>query len=201
MKSVANCGLPMLKSLRAKVKGKSARKMASVAQSCTTSSRQKPEKGCIVRQSGASFSPLKRILDKDGEDVSKFTDNLPGEVWASGFLKRHKDKIKNRLCQNISRKGAKVTNETITEYFSELKKKTLDGIPPQNIINYDETYLTDAPGRKRMILKQGVKYPERILNNTKTFTSLMLAGKTDGTILPVYVVYRVRIYVEHMTRR
>ena len=58
-------------------------------------------------------------------------------------------------------------------------------MPSDNIINYDETNLTDNPGRKREI-----RYHERSINFTKTSTSLMLAGTAAGAILPIYVVYK-----------
>ena len=37
---------------------------------------------------------VKRILDQEGRAVSRFKENVPGEDWAYGFMKRHKDKIK-----------------------------------------------------------------------------------------------------------
>lgn len=132
---------------------------------------------------------VKQILDKEGRVVKCFKDNVPGEDWCSSFMERHKDRIKNRLCQNISRKRAEVSKESIEQFFTELEQ-SIDGVPPQNIINYDETNLTDDPGRKKLIFKRGVRYPERIMNSTKTSTSLMLAGSAAGQILPVYVVYK-----------
>ena len=89
------------------------------------------------------------------------------------------------MCQNISKKRTGVSAESVSNYFEELSK-TLDGVPPENIMNYDETNLTDDPGRKRMIFKRGARYPERILNSTKTSTSIILAGH----VLPLYVVYK-----------
>ena len=112
---------------------------------------------------------------------------MPGEDWASSFMRRHKDQIKNRLCQNISKKRAGVGHEAIN--LQELEK-SLDGVPPENIINYNETNLTDDPGRWQMIFKRGTHYPERILNGTKASTSLMLAGTASGEVLPVYVIYK-----------
>ena len=132
---------------------------------------------------------VKRLLDKNGTEIRKFRDNLPSEGWAYSFLRRHKDRIKNRLCQNISKKRARVDQQIINEYFIELAN-TLNGVPPENIINYDETNLTDDPGRRRMICKRGARYPERIINGTKASTSLMLAGTASGVVLPVYVVYK-----------
>ena len=104
-------------------------------------------------------------------------------------MRRHKDRIKNRLCQNISKKRAGVVHEAINLYFQELEKN-LDGVPPENIINYDKTNLTDDPGRRRIIFKRGTRYHERILNGTKASTSLMLAGTASGEVLAVYVVYK-----------
>ena len=131
---------------------------------------------------------VKVLLDKEGTKIPKFKDNVSGEDWASSFMRRHKDRIKNRPCQNISKKRAGVGNEAINLFFQELEK-ILDGVPPVNIINYNETNLTDDPGRRWMIFKRGTRYPERILNGTKASTSLMLAGTASGKVLPVYVVY------------
>ena len=130
---------------------------------------------------------VKRILDKEGRTVKCFKANVPGEDWCSGFMDRHKAMIKNRMCQNITRKRAEVNRETIEQYFTELAQ-SIDGVPPENIINYDETNLTDDPGRKRLIFKRGIRYPERVMNSTKTSTSLMLAGTAAGEILPVYML-------------
>ncbi|KAJ8956165.1 hypothetical protein NQ318_020716 [Aromia moschata] len=100
-------------------------------------------------------------------------------LFAMGFLRRHKDKISERMCQNIKRARAGISPTTINAYFDNLAESIKD-IPPSNIINYDETNLTDDPGRKKVIVKRGLKYPERVLNNSKSATSLMLAcsGKT-----------------------
>lgn len=77
----------------------------------------------------------------------------------------------------------------LNEYFDNLRT-TLDGIPPSNIMNYDETNLADDPGRPKVITKRGCKYPERVMNSSKSSVSLMYAACADGTILPPYVVYK-----------
>ena len=99
-------------------------------------------------------------------------------------MKRHKDKIKNKLCQNITKKRAAADSEVINNYFQGLDK-SLAGVFPENIINYDKTNLSDDPGRRRLIFKRGARYPERIINGTKASTSLMLAGTAVGHVLPV----------------
>lgn len=82
--------------------------------------------------------------------------------------------------------STKVSPDTIREYFVELEK-SLNGVPA--ILNYDETNLTDDPGRK-ILIKRGFKYPERVLNHTKASVSIMMAGTADGKMLPPYVVYK-----------
>nr|CAI5851337.1 unnamed protein product [Callosobruchus analis] len=52
------------------------------------------------------------------------------------------------------------------KFFDHLEKE-LDGIPPGNIWNYDETNLVDDPGLKRVITRRGTKYPEKIRNASK----------------------------------
>lgn len=77
----------------------------------------------------------------------------------------------------------------IPDYFDNLSK-VLVGVAPSNIINYDETNLSDDPGRKKIICKRGTKYPVRIMNQTKSATSLMFAASADGILLPTYVIYK-----------
>lgn len=132
---------------------------------------------------------VKAYLDRRGLTVSKFADNLPGLEWAKSFMNRHRNSLSERLSQNIKLSRAEVGPETIRSFFDNLKKE-IEGVPPSNIVNYDETNLTDDPGRKKVVVKRGSRYPERIQNSSKSSTSLMLAGAADGTILPYYVVYK-----------
>ena len=39
-------------------------------------------------------------------------------------------------------------------------------------------------------MKRGTKYPEQVMNHSKSTTSLMFTSSTDGTLLPPYVVYK-----------
>lgn len=97
---------------------------------------------------------------------------MPGKEWANSFLSRHKDILSFRLCKNIKRCRAAISKEIINQYFDHLNN-SLEGIPPSHIINYDETNLTDDPGQCKVITKRGTKYPERIMNSTKTSVSVM----------------------------
>ena len=93
------------------------------------------------------------------------------------------------MCQNIKRQRAAVSHEILNDYFDNLRE-SIKYVLASHIMNYDETNLSDDPGRRTVMLKRGTKYPERIMNNTKAATSLMYAGCADGRHLPPYVVYK-----------
>lgn len=132
---------------------------------------------------------IKDYLKKERKIVRQFKNNCPGPDFVKSFLKRHKELLSSRMCQNIKRSRAAVSPDTINCYFDELEKE-LKGVPPSNIVNYDETNLCDDPGRKKLIFRRGCKYPERMINSSKASTSVMFAASADGKILPPYVVYK-----------
>lgn len=137
---------------------------------------------------------VKEYLDKLGKRVQIFPNNMPGPDWCYGYLKRHKHLLTQRTCQNIKGVRAQTTEEAIEEYFDRLAE-SVDGIPPENLLNYDETNVSDEPGRKKCIFKRGTKYPDRILNSTKAAVSIMFAATAAGDIMPPYVVYKAeRLY-------
>jgi len=102
------------------------------------------------------------------------------------------------MCQNIKRSRAAVTPDDINKYFDNLTI-SLENVPPNNIINYDETNLSDDPGRKKIICKRGIKYPERVMNQTKSSTSVMFAAAADGTLIPPYVIYKAAHLYDTLT--
>jgi hypothetical protein len=129
------------------------------------------------------------FLREMNKRVEKFRENIPGVDWVYAFLKRQSDIISPRMCRNITHKRASVTQTDIDDYFMNLEV-TLSGVPPENIINYDETNLSDDPGAKKCVFRRSTKYPERIMNATKASTSIMFACSGSGKLLPPYVVYK-----------
>ncbi|CAG5035752.1 unnamed protein product [Parnassius apollo] len=69
-----------------------------------------------------------------------------------------------------------------------------------NIVNYDETNLTDDPGRKKILTKWGTKYPERVMNHSKVSTSVMMAASSTGELLPPYGVYKAQKLYDTWTK-
>ena len=115
---------------------------------------------------------VKAYLDRSKIKIKRFKDNMPSNDWVNSFVKRNSDVIAHRICQNIKSSRAAMSPEVVEGYFSNLEK-TLEGIPPCNIMNYDETNLTDNPGKSKVVMKRGTKYPERILDHSKSAISLM----------------------------
>ncbi|RVE47096.1 hypothetical protein evm_008280 [Chilo suppressalis] len=129
-----------------------------------------------------------RYLANNGR-LSIFNNKLPGKKWAYSLVKRNKSKLTYRVIQNIKRSRAEKTVVEMEEYFKNLQSSLKD-VPNENILNYDETNLTDNPGAQKCLFKRGVKYPERVLNYTKGAISLMFAITAGGECLPPYVVYK-----------
>lgn len=127
-------------------------------------------------------------LNSIGRKVKIFKNNIPGRAWVEGFLKRHHD-ISRRVARNISLNRASVNEGTVERFFQNLKEE-IEGVPPENLWNYDETNLQDDPGCTKVLVKRGTKYPERIRNATKACTTVMMCGNANGDCLPPYVIFK-----------
>ncbi|XP_050516371.1 uncharacterized protein LOC126891232 [Diabrotica virgifera virgifera] len=131
----------------------------------------------------------KWYLDQQGKNVAIFQNNLPGIDWAYSLLNRHKDSFGQRLATNIKHARAAVSRVTLEEFYNNLEPVIKD-LPSSNIFNYDESNLSDDPGKKRCIYKRGIKYPEKVMNHSKSCTTIMVCAAADGTLLPPYVIYK-----------
>ena len=94
----------------------------------------------------------KIYLDQQGRKVTAFKDNLPGKDWAASFVKRHSEQLTRRICQNIKVARSKIDATLVNKYFDNLTE-TVESVPESNIINYDETNLSDDPGASKFIFK------------------------------------------------
>lgn len=128
---------------------------------------------------------VKSYLDRVGINERRFQSNMPGTDWLRSFIERHKHIISERLCQNIKRSRASVDATIINGYFDELEKSIKD-VAPEYIVNYDETNMTDDPNRKKVLVRRGCKHPDRVMDTSKSSTSVMFAGSALGTVLPPY---------------
>ncbi|XP_055615154.1 uncharacterized protein LOC129761457 [Toxorhynchites rutilus septentrionalis] len=127
---------------------------------------------------------VKQFLDHNKMNTK--LNNSPGKDWVNSFLKRHN--LVSRLSQNIKRSRAKVDPRTINEYFDNLAT-TVDDVPSENMINYDETYFSDDPGSTKVVVQRGQKHVDRVMDHSKSSFSVMFTGAGNGKVLPPYVVY------------
>ncbi|XP_003245816.1 uncharacterized protein LOC100569189 [Acyrthosiphon pisum] len=132
---------------------------------------------------------IKSYLDRAGRKIKIFKNNKPGDDWYTRFVSRHSGLLKPRLSENIKRSRAAVSRTTINEYFNNLEL-SLENVPPQNIINYDETNFIDDPGRTKVLVRKKNKHADSIMDSTKSATSVMFAIDASGVMLPPYVVYK-----------
>lgn len=110
------------------------------------------------------------------------------------FLKRHRDTLSQRPCQNVKRSRTQGSRKDINIYFDNLEN-SLNNVLPCNIINYDETNLCDDPGRIKVISKRGCKYSERVMNHSKLCTSVMFFCTGEEELLPAYTCIHLGLLV------
>lgn len=138
-------------------------------------------------------------LEKIGRRVHSFKENRPGKDWVYYFQLRHPELTK-RFSENIKRNRAEVSAATISDYFDNLQI-SLEGVSPEGIINYDESNLCDDPGRTKVLVKRGMKHPERCLDSSKASTSIVVACSASGCLLPLYVIYKAEHLYDCWTER
>lgn len=134
---------------------------------------------------------IQLYLNNCGKTVKVFNDNKPGKDWMRRFLRRYKSQLSLKFCENIKRVRAEVSAQTIAEYFEELSK-SIEGIPPSNILNYDETNFVDDPGAEKAVVRRGSRHPHIVRDHSKSSVSVMFAGTASGEVLPLYIVYKAK---------
>jgi hypothetical protein len=107
---------------------------------------------------------VKSYLDKKGVKT-RFTDNLPTRRFVDTFLGRHAE-FTLRRTNAIKRARAALSREEVTKFFDNFVKSA-EGVPPENMYNYDETNLRDDPGNRKCLFKKGTKYCEKVQNTSK----------------------------------
>ena len=131
---------------------------------------------------------VKYYLDHMNIKIKRFKNNRPGIDWVHRFLRDAK-KLTNRICPNVKKVRYNLSPEKLNKYFDNVEN-SLEGVPPSNVINYDETNFSDDPGASKMLMRRGVKYPSKEMNFSKSSTTVMYAGTADGKLVPPYVIFK-----------
>ena len=136
---------------------------------------------------------VRSYLDKKGV-VTRFKNNFPTKRFADTFIARHPD-LKVRNTNPIKRSRAAVSREMAMEFFNNFQK-CAEGVPPENLFNFDETCMRDDPGRKKCIFRKGTKHCELVMNSSKSNISVMFCGSAAGYMLPPMIVYKVPVHIQ-----
>nr|CAH7734336.1 unnamed protein product [Callosobruchus chinensis] len=86
------------------------------------------------------------MLEK--EKIS-FGDNMPGTDWFKSFMQRSRDLVV-RLAVHTKRVRVAVSYERVD--------RSLEGVSPSNVVNYDETNFTDDPGALKVVVRRQSKH-------------------------------------------
>ena len=130
---------------------------------------------------------VRSYLNSLNRTVVQFKNNLPGTDFVRSFMKRNKIVVR-RAC-NIKRARSSVSREDIKDFFNRLSDGAGD-IPANRIFNYDETALSDDPGRKRVMVSRGTRRVEQVKEHSKVNISIMVCGSAAGDLLPPFVCYK-----------
>lgn len=86
---------------------------------------------------------VKSYRDDSGRKT-KFKDNYPSYDRSVGFMNRHQQ-LSHPLVKSTKSKRAKVTPEMVSKFFDNFEK-VVQNVPPENILNYDESAFIDNAG-------------------------------------------------------
>lgn len=77
-----------------------------------------------------------------------------------------------------------MTREMIEHFFNNLATE-IEGVPPENIYNMDETGFHDYPGRNKLLFRNFSRHPEVIKNTTKSCYTVVFCVNASGEVLPL----------------
>ncbi len=130
---------------------------------------------------------IKGYLDRLGR-TTRFIDNLPGPDFMLGFMNRHPE-LSVRTANLIKRGWAALSHQDVNNFFDRVEKE-LEGVPSENIWNYDKMNLTDNPGAKKTIFKRGVKYAKQIRNHSQVGHLHGVLRNAAGDLVPPYIDFK-----------
>ena len=72
----------------------------------------------------------------------------------------------------------------IVAYYFDQIQTTIRDVELQNFFKYDKTNVSDNPGSKKVIVRQGLRRVECKVDHSKQFVSVMLCCSATGEFLP-----------------
>lgn len=152
-----------------------------------------------------------------GREVSAFHNKaMPGPDWVQGILQRQNKIISPQMTEYINSPqtqlsaaeqvqiGSKLpaytvstnlTSHSVLWYFRLIKyfdllEKTLENVPPENILNFDETAINNSTIKKKFLDRRHVQYLTQIEHFFKSNTINHMCGSAVGVLLPPFILYK-----------
>ncbi|KAJ4429217.1 hypothetical protein ANN_26220, partial [Periplaneta americana] len=122
---------------------------------------------------------VKAYQDQNDRTEKRFQNNMPGTDWAKSFFEHQCKHIEEKLAANIKRSRAAVSRQTIEDYLNRLSVE-VDGVPSENIWNFDETNLSDDPGKKVIVSAAGALLPSCVAYKGERMFDAYAAGGPPG---------------------
>ena len=102
----------------------------------------------------------------------------------------------------MKHRGSTSKSKNIVEHFDELKKQFFDQvtttvameqIPPDLILNWDQTGLNIVPSSSWTMAQKGSKRVELTRMNDKRLITAVFCGSLSGDFLPIQLVYKGKL--------
>ncbi|KAG8233623.1 hypothetical protein J437_LFUL001034 [Ladona fulva] len=120
----------------------------------------------MIYRSNLDIQPLSLVM-AFASHLDKVCDlGFPADELDFRYIVKCYLEKQGRFANNIKRARAAIDETVITQYVDNLSDLTKD-VPPDRIYNYDETCMSDDPGRSKIICRRG-----------------------SGSSIPPYIIYK-----------
>ena len=121
-----------------------------------------------------------------------FNNNYPGKDWMISFVRRHKETLRPRKPELLTKARSEgLSDNVVTIFYSLLEEEIREkNIVPESIYNLDETGINTDPRAKKVFVPCTSRdaYPMSATCG-KAMYSVMFCVSTTGNYLPHFVVY------------
>jgi hypothetical protein len=83
-------------------------------------------------------------------------------------------------------------------YFDNLDAAGIAVMPPENIINMDETCMNWAAARERLIIRRGQRWARQDKACSHSAATVAFTISADGLMLPPFIIFKVRFYLQYV---
>ncbi len=132
---------------------------------------------------------------KSTKKRNPFRDNIPGEGWWSGFMRRHPE-LSRRKPQQLQMVRARSANQEVIEHwFTECLDPVLRSLglagKPELIYNVDESGFPLSWTPQTILTRRGQKSPQALVPGSgRENVTVQTCVSGSGQLLPPYVVYK-----------